>query len=353
MKLTIPSALILSLPLVLAETIPAPAPACPVKNGTIPELDPVTQAWLEVVSGNQSIFTLPIPEARAAIEAAQGNFTPSIEYTTKILSLPVGPTGNVTAYLYKAESDDEGEEGEDLLPVIAYFHGGGWIFGGPKSYERFITELIRETGAAVFFVDYALSPEVVYPVAIEQCYAAVQWLLEHGEGLGVDPEKMAFAGDSAGGELTPAVTLLSIKRKTPLPKYQVLIYPVLDLSCESATYREFEQGPGLGADALRSAISVYTPDPKSRLEDIASPARASDGDLAKFPDTLIIVAEVDPLRQEGEDFGRRLARLGVRAATFRVVGTAHGFVSINELAQTPATKATVDLIGYTLKKALC
>ncbi|KAG0633324.1 Alpha/Beta hydrolase protein [Tuber brumale] len=352
MKFTVSSVLIFSLPLVLAEIIPAPT--CPVTNATTPEVDPTTQAWLELNSNNPSPLTVPIAEARAATEASQGSFpVPSIEITTKILSLPVGPTGNVTAYLYKPESGDRGDGEEDLLPVLVYFHGGGWIIGGPRSYKRLVLDLIRESGAAVLFIDYALSPEVVYPVAIEQCYAAVQWLLEHGEKLGVDPERMGFAGDSAGGELSPAVSLLSIKRKTPLPKYQVLIYPVLDLSCESATYREFAQGPGLIPDSIRAVLSIYTPDVKSRLEDIASPARASDEDLAKFPETLIITAEVDPLRQEGEDFGRRLQRLGVRAATFRVVGTAHGFVSINELAQTPATRATIELIGYKLKKALC
>ncbi|KAG0126287.1 alpha/beta hydrolase fold-domain-containing protein [Tuber indicum] len=350
MKFTLSSLLIFLLSLVLAET--APAPSCPVKDATTPVLDPVTQAWLVSISKfPTSITAASVPRARAAFESFQSNFSShAIEITTKVLSLPVGPTGNVTAYLYKPKYAEEEEK--DFLPVLAYFHGGGWSFGGPKSYERLVSDLIHESGAAVFFVDYTLTPEALYPIAIEQCFAAVQWLLKHGEKLGVDPERMAFAGDSPGGELVAAVSLLSIKRKTPLPKYQVLLYPVLDISCESATYSEFAQGFGLTREGMRGVIALYTPDVKSRLEDLASPARASDGELAKFPETLIIVAEADPLRQEGEDFGRRLQKLGVRAVTIRVLGTIHCFATFNALAETPAARAAIELVGYKLKKAL-
>jgi len=154
------------------------------------------------------------------------------------------------------------------------------------------------------------------------------------------------------GQMTAAVTLLSIKRRTPLPKYQVLFYPITDLSCESPAYKEFAQGPGLTVDTIRYSINLFAPDVKSRLEDIASPARASDEDLAKFPETLIIVAEVDPLVQDGEGFGRRLQKLGVRAATIRVLGIIHGFANINPLNATPEGKAAVELMGLKLKKAL-
>ncbi|KAG0133198.1 Alpha/Beta hydrolase protein [Tuber indicum] len=345
MKFTILSVLAFSLPLVLAET---PAPSCPVTNVTTPQLDPITQAYADAISSRPSLFAFPLPEIR---DGYQSNVSDPTEFTTKILSLPVGPTGNVTAYLYKPVSGER-KKGKDLLPVIAYFHGGGWVFGGPKSYRGLVTNLIRESGAAVFFVDYTLTPKVAYPVPNEQCYAAVQWLLEHGEKLGVDPTNMGFGGDSAGGELSSSVSLLSIKRKTPLPKFQVLIYPATDLACESATFKEFPNGPGLTTDEIHFAASLFTPDPKSRLEDVASPGRASDEDLAKFPETLIVVAEVDPIRQQGEDFGRRLQKLGVRAAIIRVLGTIHGFASIDVLSEVPAAKATIELIGYKFKKAL-
>ncbi|KAG0638385.1 alpha/beta hydrolase fold-domain-containing protein [Tuber brumale] len=343
MKFTTSSVLAFSLPLALAATIPAPS--CP---ATTPQLDPITQAYADATSSMPSLFAFPLPEIRDGYQSNASN--PSTEFTTKTLSLPVGPTGNVTAYLY-APVSGERKKGKDLLPVIAYFHGGGWTFGGPKSYQGLVTNLIRETGAAVFFVDYTLNPKAAYPVAIEQCYAAVQWLLEHGEKLGVDPTNMGFGGDSAGGELSASVSLLSIKRKTPLPKYQVLIYPATDLACESATFMKFPNGPGLTVDDIHFAVSLYTPDPKSRLEDVASPMRASDEELAKFPETLIVVAEVDPIRQQGEDFGRRLQKVGARVATIRVLGTIHGFISIDALSKAPAAKATIELIGYKFKKA--
>jgi len=155
------------------------------------------------------------------------------------------------------------------------------------------------------------------------------------------------------GQMSAAISLLSIKRNTPLPKYQVLFYPITDLTCESPAYTEFAQGPGLTPETIRYLGSLFTPDAKSRLEDIASPARASDEDLAKFPETLIIAAEVDPLIQDGENFGRRLQKLGVQVATIRALGLVHGYASINALSQTPSARATIELVGLKLKRALC
>jgi len=154
------------------------------------------------------------------------------------------------------------------------------------------------------------------------------------------------------GQMSAAISLLSIKRNTPLPKYQVLFYPITDLSCESPAYTQFANSPGLNVDTIRYLIGISSPDPKSRLEDIASPARASDEDLAKFPETLIIVAEVDPLVQDGEDFGRRLQKLGVKVATIRALGVIHGYASTNALSHTPAARATIELVGLKFKRAL-
>ena len=152
--------------------------------------------------------------------------------------------------------------------------------------------------------------------------------------------------------MASALSLLAIHRKTPLPKALVLFYPVTDISCESATYREFANGPGLVPETLRWMIDAFAPNTTVRTDAIASPIRAADADLAKFPETLLVVAEVDPLREEGEMFARKLAKNGVYVTVMRAEGTVHDFVMLNALANTPATRGTIELAGVKLRKAL-
>ena len=234
--------------------------------------------------------------------------------------------------------------------------GGGWILGSPNTHRRLILDLMEETKAAVFFVNYARAPDAQFPVLIQQAHAAVAWLHagKNAKSLGLDRKRTAFAGDSAGGAMAAAVNLMTIQSglKRLLPKYQVLFYPVTDLTSESCTYQTFVDGPGLAAATLRWMINAFVPKKEDRQNILASPLLASKKLLSQFPETLVIVAEVDPLRGEGEAFARRLSASGVKTTAMRVLGTIHDFVMLNGLADTPAARLAIEVAGRGIKKAL-
>jgi acetyl esterase len=204
-------------------------------------------------------------------------------------------------------------------------------------------------------VNYTRSPEAQFPIPIQQAHAAVTWLHERGgKELFFDTQRVVFAGDSAGGAMAAAVNLFSLQtgRKDLLPLYLALFYPVTDVSKDSCTYKTFVNGPGLAVATLRWMIQAFVPNLEDRKNILASPALAGDRLLAQFPETLVMVAEVDPLREEGEEFARHLSQVGVRTTVMRVEGTVHDFVMLNGLAQTPASRLGVSVAGMSLKKAL-
>ena len=183
---------------ILPNVIATTNPACPTVNMTSPPLDPTTQAFIDAGKGLQPIYTLSQHDARQFLEKVQGGKVdppPGIERTE--YNLPFGPNDTIKVVVYKPKGN-----GGELLPVIAYFHGGGWILGSPVTHQRLVVDLINETGAAVFFVYYSPSPEAQYPVPIEQSYTAVQWLYENGTTIGLDSNNVAFAGDSVGGTIS-------------------------------------------------------------------------------------------------------------------------------------------------------
>ena len=223
-----------------------------------------------------------------------------------------------------------------ILPAIIYLHGGGWVLSDADSYDRLLRELAAGTGAAVVFVNYTRSPEAHYPVAIEECYAATRWIADHGRELRLDPSRLALVGDSSGGNLAAAVTLLAVERSGPHIAYQVLVYPVTDANFDTASYREFADSPILTRDD-EWFWDHYAPDPAMRTEPTASPLRASPDQLAHVPPALVITAELDVLRDEAEAYAHRLTTAGVAVTLTRYPASIHGFLSLNVLAQTPAT----------------
>ncbi|KAA8894396.1 esterase/lipase [Sphaerosporella brunnea] len=317
----------------------------------IPPLEPVTQAYVDSGAGGTPIYKLSYSAARASLEAAQAPGSPSLDTVDyKELEIPVGPTGSVNIHVFRPLGTSN-----KTLPVIVYFHGGGWILGSPKTHRRLVLDLVFETDAAVFFVNYTRAPEAQFPVLIQQAQAAIAWLHEYGyKELNLDHQRIAFAGDSVGGGMSAAVNFLSLQkgRRDLVPKFQALFYPLTDTSKESCTYQTFFDGPGLQVKTLRWMINAFAPNKSDRKSVLASPLLASDGLLKQLPETLVMVAEVDPLRQEGEEFARRLSAAGVRTTVVRVEGTVHDFVMLNGLAQTPAARLAVQVAGLYLKKAL-
>jgi acetyl esterase len=195
----------------------------------------------------------------------------------------------------------------------------------------------------VVFPEYRRSPEAKYPTAIEECYSVVQWVAKRGKEHGLDPELIAVAGDSVGGNMTAAVTLLSKERGGPAVQFQLLFYPVTDSAFDTTSYQQFAQGYHLSRDAMMWYWDQYTRHAGERNEITASPLRASIEQLKGLPPALIITAEADVLRDEGEAYAHKLREAGVRVTAVRFQGTIHDFMMLNALSTSAATRGAITL----------
>jgi acetyl esterase/lipase len=202
------------------------------------------------------------------------------------------------------------------------------------------------------FVEYDRSPEARYPVAIEQGYATARWIIREGAAHGLDPERMAIAGDSVGGNMTAAITLMAQERGDVRFVHQSMYYPVTDAAMDTGSYAQFAEGYFLTAKAMAWFWDCYCPDLERRAEPFAAPLRAGDDMLAGLPPALLIVDEADVLRDEGEAYASRLRAAGVAITTVRYDGITHDFMMLNPLSETRATRAAVAQAIATLRQAL-
>jgi acetyl esterase len=255
-----------------------------------------TQQFVDGLAGSPPIYTLSPAEARAVLEQAQSILVGKPGAQIEDTAFPVGPTGSVPVRLVRPA----GVAGP--LPVVVYIHGGGWILGDPNTHDRLVREIAVGAGAAVVFVDYDRSPEARYPVAIEQAYAAACYVVDHGAELRIDPSRLAVVGDSVGGNMAAALTLMARQRRGPKIAFQVLFYPVTDANFDTASYTHFADGPWLTKRAMQWFWDAYLPDPAARKQPTATPLNASLHELAGLPEALVIVDENDVLRDEGEAY---------------------------------------------------
>ncbi|WAL64392.1 alpha/beta hydrolase [Amycolatopsis cynarae] len=238
------------------------------------------------------------------------------------------------------------------LPVVVYLHGAGWVFGNSHTHDRLIRELAVGAGAAVVFPEYSRSPEARYPVAIEENYTVAKWVAEHGAEKNLDQSRIAIAGDSVGGNMTAAVTLLAKRRGGPRFRQQVLFYPVTDASFDTGSYEQFADGYFLTRAGMRWFWDQYTTDPAQRAEITASPLRAGVDELTGLPPALVITAEADVLRDEGEAYAAKLRGAGVPVTAVRYQGIIHDFVMLNALRETHAAQAAITQAITVLREAL-
>jgi len=311
-----------------------------------PALEPIAQQFVDSLAGTASIHTLSPTQARAVLKRVQSIPVGKPPASLNDTLFPVGPTGSVRVRIVRPR--DTG----DALPVVMHFHGGGWILGDADTHDRLTREIATGVSAAVVFVDYDRSPEAQYPVAIEQAYAATKFVTEHAQQLNVDASRLAVMGDSAGGNMAAAVTLMAKVRRGPKIDLQVLFYPVTDDNFATESYKRFTDGPWLTKAAMEWFWNAYLPDPAKRREVTAAPLKASLDELRDLPDALVIVGENDVLRDEGEAYARKLSNAGVRVTSIRYNETLHDFVLLNPLADTPAVRAAIAQAVCTLKHAL-
>jgi acetyl esterase len=311
-----------------------------------PTLELHTQQFVDGLAGSPPIYTLSPTEARAVLERAQSIPVGKPGAQIKDAAFPVGPTGSVPIRIVRPNG------GAGTLPVVVYIHGGGWILGDRNTHDRVVREIAVGAGAVVVFIDYDRSPEARYPVAIEQAYAATCYVVDHAADLRIDPSRLAVVGDSVGGNMAAALTLMARERRGPKIAFQVLFYPVTDANFDTASYTRFAEGPWLTKRAMQWFWDAYLPDPAARKQPTATPLNASLYELAGLPEALIIVDENDVLRDEGEAYARKLSDAGVRVTSIRYNGTIHDFVMLNALADTPATRGAVAQAIGALKTAL-
>ena len=298
-------------------------------------LEPAASAFADAAAKATPLYDLSYTDARKVLATVQAEkIAASAPTTTEDLVWKIGPTGAVRVRIVRPE----GAEG--ALPAVLYYHGGGWVMGDRNTHDHLIRELAVQARAAVVFVEYDNAPEVRYPVNNEQAYAALAHVAAHGAALNIDGSRLAVAGDSAGGNMAIAVSLMAEQRKGPKIAHQLLFYPVTDDVSDNASYQTYGNGPFLTRKAMDYFLGANFPADR-RNDVLAFPLKASTEQLAGLPATTIIVAENDLLRDEGEAFGRKLLQAGVAVTSTRYNGTMHDFVMLNPLADTRAARAAI------------
>jgi len=311
-------------------------------------LDPAAQAFLDALAaaGGPPIFTLSPSEARGVLDRLQSGDTAMAPAEVEPHTIPGGPSGEISITVVRPE------ESNGSLAAVMYFHGGGWVLGDFGTHERLVRALAAGMQAAIVFVNYTRSPEAHFPVSIEEAYSATKWVAQRGAELGLDGTRLAVAGDSGGGNMAAAVTLLANERSGPAIRYQVLFYPVTNAAYTTGSYGEFADGYWLTRDAMRWFWDTYAPDQSVRTEAAASPLRATQERLAGLPPALVITGQADVLRDEGEAYGCRLREAGVDVTAVCYEGIIHDFVMLNALAAAFAARDAIAQASRVLKSAL-
>jgi len=224
--------------------------------------------------------------------------------------------------------------------------------GDEKTHDRLIRKLAAGTNSVIAFVNYTRSPEAVYPKALNQAYGVLNYLYQNPEKFNIDSDRIAVAGDSAGGNMAAALALKTLREGGPQIIFQALFYPVTDANMDSASYREFKDGPWLTAKAMEYFWNAYLPDKSYKNDMYVSPLRACLEDLTGMPPALIITAENDVLRDEGEAFARKLDAAGVHVSSVRINMTIHDFMMLDGLQNSRAAKSAFVLASKVLSHKL-
>src|SRR5438105_7960678 len=306
-------------------------------------LDPDAQALLDMVKeANRPAFETVTPaEARALFMAGRPVLAPEPMPVAELRDLAIpGPAGPIPARLYRATATG-------TLPVLVFFHGGGWVVGDVESHDTVCRHLANCAGCAVVSVDYRLAPEHKFPAAVEDCFAATAWVADNAAALGVDAGGLAVGGDSAGGNLAAVVSLLARDKGVPRIAYQLLIYPATDAAMRHDSIARYAEGYVLTRATMRWFYDQYLRTPEDAADWRVSPLLASD--LAGLPPAFVLTAGYDPLCDEGDSYAARLAAAGVPVEHRRFAGQIHGFATNGKIIR--AADTALDEAAAALKQA--
>jgi acetyl esterase/lipase len=307
-------------------------------------LEPAVRELADATSQPPFVYELGYAEARKGLDDLQSRPVEKLPIDEEWITVPCS-FGDTRVRIIKPQ----GAGGP--LPAIVYMHGGGWVLGNAGTHDRLVRELAVGANAALAFVEYPNSPEARYPVAIEQGYATARWITREGSSKGMDPSRIAVTGESVGGDMTAALTLMAKERGDVRFVHAGIYYPVTDAAMDTPSYDEFADGPWLTRKAMEWFWDAYIAGPAHRSEITASPNRATVEQLKGLPPTLLLVDEADVLRDEGEAYAAKLRLAGVPVTTVRYDGTCHDFMLLNSLSQTRATRAAIAQATAFLREA--
>ncbi|MSQ13211.1 MAG: alpha/beta hydrolase [Dehalococcoidia bacterium] len=301
-------------------------------------LDPQAKALLERNAAVPQNPNATLQERRAAMRARPSAPGPAVYRTED--RLLAGPGGPIPVRIYSPV-------GSGPFPALVWFHGGGWVLGDLEWSEGAARHLCVGANAVVVSVDYRLAPEHRFPAGLEDCYAATIWTVKNGAGWNVDPQRIAVGGDSAGGNLAAAVSLMAREKSGPRIAFQVLVYPVTDRDFTTRSYQDNGVGYGLGKDGMITNWNQYLAKDEDAKNPLAAPLQAKD--LRRLPPALVITAEYDPLRDEGNAYAARLKEAGVPVVNTCYDGVTHGF--FNQWAVLDKGKAAIAQACGALREA--
>ncbi|MEB7754486.1 alpha/beta hydrolase [Staphylococcus pseudoxylosus] len=300
-------------------------------------LEQAAQEFSEANKPHPRIYELEPKDGRALLEEVQSSPVEKYNVDIEDTTFTTEKYGDVPVRFIRPEDN------KDKLPVIFYIHGAGWVFGSTKTHDKLVRELAVRTNSVVVFPEYTLSPEAKYPTAIEQNYDVLQQLKEVADEKKLDINKLTVAGDSVGGNMATVMTIMTEQRKGLPINQQLLYYPVTNAEFDTESYNQFAENYFLAKEGMKWFWDQYTTDPKERAEITASPLRASIEDLKGLPSAMILNAEADVLRDEGEAYANKLREAGVEVTQMRFQGIIHDFVMVNSMDQTNATRAAMDV----------
>jgi acetyl esterase/lipase len=310
-------------------------------------IDPQVRAFLAELNKDSSPFwELPQPKPQEILTALQNQTPVDMSGVTTIERTITQDGRNVKLYIMTPQKVS-GKPG-----VLFFIHGGVWIVGNFQNHQRLLRDLVVGSGQIGVFVEYTPLPAAKYPTQMEESYVALKWVAGHASEFGADGGRIAIAGNSVGGNMTAALTLMAKDKQGPKIALQVLFIPATDASVDSDSYHEFGTGRFLSRAFMKYGWDLYAPDEKTRNSPYVSPLRASKEELTGLPPALVITAENDPLRDEGEAYARKLKDAGVTVAATRYNGMIHDFVLLNAIHNVAGVQTAIQEASDAIRDAL-